>query len=480
MRTLSVLFVEFSIVSARLNYGIASLSAIAKERGHSVALAEILSETEEGISQALEKRRNFSPDLVAISVNNVFSDLVSPTALLAKKIFPGVLVALGGSYPTLSTNEATALAGVDICFVGESECAFGRILDKLAKTKPRKVAPRRLARGLLGVSVKDSRGTPTFPGFSPLPELSKLPLPDLSIFRESAIRVKDSSGRVHFTALVSRGCLFSCSYCYGSRACNPLGRKKNYYRRLSNEKAIEFLSQAKEKYRPEIIDFLDNIIFPPGKNAEEFASKYAREIGIASAGMMRPEFCSKSFAKVLSKCLVEETCIGVEAGTNSIRKKFLSRSYTDKALEKSFNNIMSKGISAKASSMIGFPYQTREDIFSLFRLIARLTPSYIYQVFFPTKGTILGELCHSKGWVSREKKPIRSFLVSRTTLETNGVLRAHEIDFLFRIARTATEYYRGNFGGAFVNAGKATFRAGAEAALGEIGFLHRFATQRNQ
>tara|TARA_Y100000310_G_C20697921_1_gene827085 strand:- start:4221 stop:5417 length:1197 start_codon:yes stop_codon:yes gene_type:complete len=159
-------------------------------------------------------------------------------------------------------------------------------------------------------------------------------------------------GRRTTTAITSRGCPFSCSFCVDGSTKIPL-------RLTSAERVCEEIDEI-EKLGYRSIMFFDDIL----------TLKLGRLLHITSHLMVRGiiyrcfthvNFVNEDMAKMLAMTGCKEVGIGIESGSNRIlgiiKKKFTS----DKAL-KAIELLNAHGINVKAFLMVGLPTEDRQSI----------------------------------------------------------------------------------------------------------------------
>ena len=82
------------------------------------------------------------------------------------------------------------------------------------------------------------------------------------------------------------------------------------------------------------------------------------------------------------KCLYIN--MGIEAGNPEFRKEILNVNRPNKQILNAFKLVRKHGIYTSAYNVIGFPHETREDIFKTIELNRQCSPDSIYtQIFYP-------------------------------------------------------------------------------------------------
>jgi radical SAM superfamily enzyme YgiQ (UPF0313 family) len=94
--------------------------------------------------------------------------------------------------------------------------------------------------------------------------------------------------------------------------------------------------------------------------------------------------------------------------------------------------------------MVGLPYETPLSLWKTIWLNLRLAPDSVQtSVYYPFKGTVLGDECYKKEWVDFERKKKLKLYANDSILNLPGVSRP-----LIRIAKwlnSATVLRSGNF-----------------------------------
>jgi len=78
-------------------------------------------------------------------------------------------------------------------------------------------------------------------------------------------------------------------------------------------------------------------------------------------------------------------------------------------IREAFNIIHSFGLRSSAYCMIGFPTETRQEVFQTIQLIREIQPTIaIMSVFYPFLGVALRQLCIDRGFINGDE-PARTF-----------------------------------------------------------------------
>ena len=121
--------------------------------------------------------------------------------------------------------------------------------------------------------------------------------------------------------------------------------------------------------------------------------------------LLRVEMCqNEETLKILKNAGAFKVFFGVESGDEAQRREVLDRKMTDETIQKAFDNCHKNGLETLAVNIIGFPDETEEMIKSTIKLNRELgmTSSGV-NVFYPYKGTPLGDHCFDNDLVDLDK-----------------------------------------------------------------------------
>ena len=109
--------------------GLLSLATVLKDIGHEVQLVDILAESLT-ISEVETRVRNFTPDVVGISINTMLLDSAIEIAQMVVRAVPDALLMAGGPHVTCVKEEIFAeILCLEVAVVGEAEETLPRLLE---------------------------------------------------------------------------------------------------------------------------------------------------------------------------------------------------------------------------------------------------------------------------------------------------------------------------------------------------------------
>ncbi len=383
------------------HYGIAHMSAVLKQAGHIVDLWQLcediapLPSKEEFISRL----KRIAPDIVGFSVVTNQWPYAKKLASWAREATSAPLVC-GGIHAMAAAEEILQTSSFDYIFRGEAEEAFLEFIEKMAR-KENVAEVRNL--GLI------QNGRIQINPVRPLPDLNKLPFKDYDVFDFQKI-IDAKNGWVGLMA--SRGCPFSCTYCFNHQMVtqyrkdlNCSFKRLNYIRHFDVKQITIEIEYLLSNYRNIKMFIFDDDLFTFYRPyVTEFCQAYKNVSSIPFVVNAHVGF----FDKERARCLAEAGCkivkFGVESGSDRIRRQVLHRHMKNKKIVESIRTAHQFGLHASVFLMIGLPDETYEDVMATVRLMGKAKPGrYRWSFFFPFPGTKAYELSAKLGYIDYEK-----------------------------------------------------------------------------
>ena len=375
--------------------GLASLSASLKLSGHETDMYHMtwMPEKEDFIAQV--KSRN--ADVIGFTIRTTIVDAVTVMLGWLDDEMPGVPVMCGGCHVTLSPESVLATRGVDMVCVGEGEIVTRDLVDSLDKNGEFDMDSPSFWFKLPDGSFKKNAIRPY------LTDLDELPFPDLDIFdfaNLSATRIDTAE------VVVSRGCLYSCTYCSNANMRQVYDDKKNYARFRSPENAIQLLERVIAR-QPSIqyFAFNDAILNMYEEWFFEFIELYKARIGRKFTCNLRFDHMDEKMGDLLAEGGCYKITIGLENGNEEFRKKYLKRNMKNDHMINISKMLHSKGIIVLTYNIVGLPYETLALSLETIKLNAKLhTDSIVVAIYYPYPGTELMRITEEGGFIDPNAK----------------------------------------------------------------------------
>lgn len=245
---------------------------------------------------------------------------------------------------------------------------------------------------------------------------------------------------------LSRGCIYSCSYCvetviqryYEFNDITSSGAIKNAKSYLRNKSAkmifseIQFLSKT---YEIELFRCQDtNFLTINRKVLLELADLIDNsDIKIKLYIETRPEGINESTIELMKKLKIDGVGMGVELSSEDFRESNLNRFANQEKTINAFRLLKENGIKATSYNVIGFPNQTEESILNTIEFNKILDPDNITVAYYsPYYGT------------DQQRKSVDEGLFKEYEFNVDGQLRSTTSKDAL-LSKDKLNYYKKNF-----------------------------------
>lgn len=351
----------------------------------------------------LEKFRNYirgkKYDIIGFQCYTVDLNTVKEYSKTARKENPNSIIVAGGPQPTLDPiNTLKFLETVDYVFVGEAEISFPNFVVTLSSGR---LLPTALEK-IPGIVFKKGKKyiqtervfAENLDDYDPSWELFNLgeyPVaPHGSFYRQSPVA----------PIIVTRGCPFQCTYCGG-----PLisGRK---IRSHSADYIIRQIKILNEKYGIKEIHIEDDNFTTNREFVKEFCEKLMeKNLGITwtCPNGIRLDFLDKKLLKLMKKSGLYSVSVGIESGSDRIRK-LMKKNLDTKTITEKVQLIHESGLGIIGFFIVGFPGETRKDIEKTTDFACKLPlKRATFSAFKPFPGTLAYKELVKEGKIKKLK-----------------------------------------------------------------------------
>lgn len=391
-----VLFIVYSIDFVD-NFGICILSAVAKKCGWEVFFEVFNRKTIDNVF------KDIKPSIVCYSAMSTDADIYIKinNFLKSKYSFTSIM---GGPHPTFFPDVIYE-KGIDYICRGEGELAFEEFLNKYAK----------------GESCDDIENFASKQKINPLrnyiADLDSIPMPDRSlIFEKSDLKYSPLK-----TFMASRGCPFSCSYCYNEALKSEYKGKGKFVRFHSPERVIAEICEVRKKYPIKIIKFEDDLFGVNKTWLEEFTKLYKQEVGPPFNCLQRLDIINRESLMLLKEANCVSITAPIDSGSERIREDIFKRNMrlTNEEIRKKIDMIKSMGMNVFSSCIIGAPTSTFEDEMLGVELHVEAKVNFaMASILTPFPKTSIWHYCKSNGLLNEESnKDNFSSILARSSLK---------------------------------------------------------------
>jgi radical SAM superfamily enzyme YgiQ (UPF0313 family) len=345
------------------------------------------------IAQDLKKMvEDYEPDLIGVSVVEVTFKLSIDLINAVKSIKPDTQVIFGGSFPMTAPEKTIDEKNVDIVCIGEAENAFVELCDKL-KNKQDYTQILNLWVKKDGKVHKNKLGN--------LVNVNELPYQDWEIFDKKRI-YKPMSGKIGRTGCfeLTRGCVYSCTFCINELL--NIQHKNKSYREKDISKFIDEVKYFKDKYGLEFVYILAEMFLPTSKQrVRDFSRLWKEKVGLPFWCQVRVEGVDEENARLLEEAGCVSVTAGIECGNEEFRKRVIHRMMSNQQLIEAFNILKKTKMQVSGNSIIGFPGETRSQIFDTIEINRTINLNNIMvHAFNPYRGTSLFDVSVENGYIS--------------------------------------------------------------------------------
>ena len=403
------------------NHGLASLSAVLKSAGHETQMVNL----NENLPPVPDREqiwalvRDWGPGLIGFSC---LTQQYDSGLLLARWLreraaaehvdLPPIVV--GGVHPTMVPERVMECGVWDHVGVGECETSLLELVERVEGGEAPDDVPNFLSwrAGARPVGMEASETSADCwvrNAVGEFPDLKSLPEPDYGLFDIQRI-TDDKLG--WFGLMSSRGCPYLCTYCLNhkilERYREDLGRSTSDTGFLRYRPADLMVAEIKgvlERVKGiETFIFDDDLFTQDSDHAIAICEAYER------AGIKVP-FVVNSHVKRLdprvAAALGRAGCkilkLGIEAGSERVRKEVLRRFMTHADIMETVASAEEHGLHSSSFVMVGLPSETHAERLETVDVLAEARPGrFRTSFFFPFPGTAGYDLAISGGHVRPE------------------------------------------------------------------------------
>lgn len=381
--------------------GIGSLSAFLKRNSHCTILVDIVANkpliNKSQYKYIKKKINDFNPRLIGFTVFETGFYWVKQICDFIKKINPSIITIAGGYYPTLSPENVINYDSVDIICRGEGEYALLELVNRLESNNEIK--------NIDNLWIKQ-KGIIHRNKIGPLIEnLDDLPFWDRKMYDYQNHLNLSRKGSRNVKVMAARGCPYHCTYCSNRYFKELYPNKDKYVRMRTVDHVIEELIYLRNNFDFDYVGFHDDDLTLFSDWLKEFSEKYKKEINIPFYCAARAETCSEENLDYLKMAGCFMVLIGIECGDEKFRKKMMNRKMSNKLILDVCKRIKKRKMLLWTFNMVGMPGENRRQVLKTILLNWRIGPDFaMTSIFYPFKGTEMGDLCYQEGLVNLKKK----------------------------------------------------------------------------
>ena len=396
------------------NHGLASLSAVLREAGHTTKLVNLnerlppVPTRDEIYDQAKEA------GLVGFSCLSMqYQEALSIARELRERAANDGLelppFVVGGIHPTMVPQEVMADGAWDYVGVGECEHPLAELARRIEAGERPTDLPNFLAWKSWPIPAQPTPDDWITNPVGEFPDVHALPVADYELFDTQRI-VEQKNG--WFGILTGRGCPYRCTYCLNHKVVDryreDLGRSTSgigFLRYREASSVIDELRHVLDRYEGIGTFILDDDLFTMNsEHAIAFADAY-REAGLETPWVVNSHVdrLEARVAEALASAHCRILKLGIEAGSERVRKSILKRFMSDDDILETVRVAEAAGLHTSGFVMVGLPGESLDERWATVDLLARSgLGRFRTSLFYPFPGTESHAYAIEGGWVSPE------------------------------------------------------------------------------
>jgi len=326
-----------------------------------------------------KKISEVSPHIIGITTMTPNFESAKIVARIAKELNSDVKIIIGGSHPSIVGKESISSKYIDFGVKGEGETTIIELINAIVE--------KNSFSSVNGICYKSNGNIFETQDREYLKDLNTLSHPQ-KYLSEVLIDFKNYPTNSFNNIFANRGCPFNCAFCASRKVWSRKVRFRPTQHVIREIKEVQKLGVRTIYFCDDTfgvnqnwLKSLCNEIKDECKGIRWSCEIHARLINVENLSVMRNAGCYK----------IE---LGIESGNNEILKKIRKQITIEEAIEAA-KRIKKLGIELHCYFLVGFPFETMDDIEDTFNAIKKLknNASIMISIFCPYPNTELFEYC---------------------------------------------------------------------------------------
>jgi anaerobic magnesium-protoporphyrin IX monomethyl ester cyclase len=380
----------------KINFGISYVAGLLKQNGHEPYLAVLGSTWQKESFKIIDNNiKEIEPRIICFHIISTQYPFIYNVARYIKEQYPNIILIAGGPHVSINAEEVIEGPFKAIC-IGEGEYPILELVQQVEEGKQlSKIANLWIRNG------DQIEKNPTRPF---LEKLDELPFP----YRDMWYRwIKETKG-ARFSILLGRGCYFNCTYC-----CNHILRTTatgSYVRFRSPDNIIAEINSLYERFPEKNEYFLEVECFNINK---DWVFELCDKLMEYNNSLPKPLIFGTNiritqnadFKDIFNSCVkgnIKYLTVGLESGSERIRKEVLNRYYSNRDIIKMAEQARQYNLRFGFQNMIGLPSESEEDFMETVLINRICQPDwYCLNILFPYPGTKIAKYCKEIGFLNK-------------------------------------------------------------------------------
>ncbi|MDD5098038.1 MAG: radical SAM protein [Candidatus Omnitrophica bacterium] len=375
-----------------IHFGISYISSLLKQHGHQTKLIVLSKVFGKQNVNILDKAIiDFKPRLVCFTAVSSEYGFIAKAARHLKAKNKQIFTLVGGTHVSLNPQEAINDYFDAIC-VGEGEYPTSELVEQLERNeKPT---------GIANLIIKQESSLEKNPPRPFIDNLDALPIPDRQMWLEWI----DAQPGSRHSVLLGRGCAFECTYC-SNHAIKRIA-SGNYVRLRSPDKIIEEIRWIVDNFPGQKEIYLEVETFYINKDWALRVCEKLEELNLILSNPLTfgvnlriiPNCDLQPLFIALKKSNFRFVNIGLESGSEEVRRVILKRNYSNSDLINAVKLARKYALKVAFFNLIGVPGETFNDFRETINMNRICLPDWHWtSIFFPYPGTELYKTAENLG-----------------------------------------------------------------------------------
>jgi anaerobic magnesium-protoporphyrin IX monomethyl ester cyclase len=377
-----------------------SLSSYLKQNGYAIICFFCpVAFNQRNLNELTELLRTNNISLVGISlVTDDYHAAITVTMAIKEKI--SLPVIWGGAHVNVKPDEC--LRHADMICLGEGEEALLDLVKNYNDGKfnlSTKNIWFKTDNGIVQNEMRDLEET-----------LDNYPFPDFDLNSQFVMtengfeKLAEKHFNGEYSIMTSRGCPYSCHYCYNSYRRRQYKGKGKYLRKRSVENVIEELVQAKKIFSSLTrINFWDDSFI--ARNMEDFIlfqRLYKERVNLPFFALVEPMAFDYDKIKILRDSGLAALQLGIQTGSERINREVYNRRVSNQSVMEVASQIRELGIDVIYDVIFNNPYEEQDDVARTVNLFLQFPKPVALQgfnlIFYP--GAEITDRALKDGYIS--------------------------------------------------------------------------------
>jgi len=374
------------------------------------------------VRESIDKKiREIEPDVIAYSTRTGFHQYYIDLNKKLKKKYKFISV-FGGPHATFFPDIINQ-EGVDYVCRGEAEDAFLEFLDALEEKKD--------TYKIKNFWIKEGKKVYKNECRPLVQDLDAIRFPKRSLL-DSYEEIRNAKAKSFIT---SRGCPFNCSYCFNESFKDLYKKDKNYVRKRTVKNVIDEIRKVKENYNFELVIFEDDTFNINKRWLKEFSKEF-KKLGLKFICVgIRADLFDEETAMMLKDSNCVGAIIGLESGSEKIRKEILCKNVSDKQLINCARLLNKAGIPFITENILAIPASSLDDDLKTLELNQICKPNYSnVRLMQPYPSTRIYQIAIEQGVYEKNSFDSLGSFFEKSSLNIDHKLERENLQKLFALA----------------------------------------------